>query len=42
MIELRSMLPQDLVQSIVSAAGTDVVFGDTDPLEYFDFFRDDS
>jgi 23S rRNA pseudouridine1911/1915/1917 synthase len=42
MIELRSLLPPDLVQSIVSAAGPDVVFGDTDPLEYFDFFRDDS
>ena len=42
MIELRSMLPPDLVQSIISAAGPDVVFGDTDPLEYFDFFRDDS
>jgi len=42
MVELRSMLPPDLVQSVVSAAGPDVVFGDTDPLEYFGFFRDDS
>jgi 23S rRNA pseudouridine1911/1915/1917 synthase len=42
MIELRSVLPPDLVQSVVSAAGPDVVFGDTDPLEYFGFFRDDS
>ena len=42
MVELRSALPPDLVLSIVSAAGPDVAFLDTDPLEYFDFFRDDS
>jgi 23S rRNA pseudouridine1911/1915/1917 synthase len=41
MVELRSALPPDLVQSIVSAAGPDVEFADTDPLEYFGFFRDD-
>ena len=42
MVELRSKLPDDLVRSIESAAGPDVVFADTDPLEYFGFFRDDS
>ena len=41
MVELRSALPPDLVRSIVGAAGPDVAFADTDPLEYFDFFRDD-
>ena len=41
MVELRSALPPDLVRSIVSAAGPDVEFADTDPLEYFGFFRDD-
>jgi 23S rRNA pseudouridine1911/1915/1917 synthase len=50
MVDLRSELPSDLVRSIVSAAGPfaslegmpDVTFADTDPLEYFGFFRDDS
>ena len=42
MVELRSALPPDLVQSVVRAAGPDVAFGDTDPLEYFGFFRDDT
>ena len=42
LVELRSALPPDLVRSIVHAAGPDVAFEDTDPLEYFDFFRDDS
>ena len=42
MVELRSKLPEDLVRCIESAAGPDVAFADTDPLEYFGFFRDDS
>ena len=42
MVELRSALPPDLVQSVVRAAGPDIAFGDMDPLEYFGFFRDDS
>jgi 23S rRNA pseudouridine1911/1915/1917 synthase len=42
MVELRSALPPDLVRSMVSAAGPDVDFSDTDPLEYFGFFVDDS
>ena len=41
-IELRSVLPPDLVRSMTSAAGPDVAFAGTDPLEYFGFFRDDS
>ena len=48
-VDLRSALPRDLGQSIVSAAGPgaplegrpDVAWADTDPLEYFGFFRDD-
>ena len=42
MVELRSALPPELVRSVVSAAGPDIAFADTDPLEYFGFFRDDS
>ena len=42
MVELRSALPPDLVRCIGTAAGPDVAFADTDPLEYFGFFRDDS
>jgi len=41
-VELRSPLPSDLVHAISSAAGADGSFADTDPLEYFGFFRDDS
>ncbi len=41
MIELRSALPPDLVGATVAAAGPDASFRDTDPLEYFGFFRDD-
>ena len=41
-VELRSELPPDLVRSMVSASGPDVAFADTDPLEYFGFFRDDA
>jgi 23S rRNA pseudouridine1911/1915/1917 synthase len=41
MMDLRSALPLDLVRSVVSAAGPDVSFADSDPLEYFGFFGDD-
>ena len=41
LVDLRSALPADLVRSLVSAAGPDVAFADSDPLEYFGFFRDD-
>jgi 23S rRNA pseudouridine1911/1915/1917 synthase len=41
-VELRSSLPPELVQAVVSAAGADAAFADTDPLEYFGFFRDDT
>ena len=45
-IELRSPLPPDLVKSLRAAAASSVEdedsFADTDPLEYFGFFRDDS
>ena len=41
LMDLRSPLPPDLVRSLVSAAGPDVAFADSDPLEYFGFFRDD-
>jgi 23S rRNA pseudouridine1911/1915/1917 synthase len=40
-VELRSALPPDLVRAVVAAAGPDASFADTDPLEYFGFFRDD-
>ena len=40
-VELRSLLPDDLVRAVTSAAGPDASFADTDPLEYFGFFRDD-
>jgi hypothetical protein len=38
-IELRSPLPQDLRVTLQAVAGSDVAFGDTDPLEYFGFYR---
>jgi 23S rRNA pseudouridine1911/1915/1917 synthase len=41
-IDLRSSLPSDLHRALVSAAGPDSSFADTDPLEYFGFFRDDA
>ncbi|MDB4916212.1 MAG: pseudouridine synthase, RluA family [Gemmatimonadetes bacterium] len=41
-VELKSLLPDDLRRSLASAAGEDAVLADTDPLEYFGFFRDDS
>ena len=41
-VELRSALPHDLVHALAAAAGPDVSFADTDPLEHFGFFRDAS
>jgi len=41
-VELRSPLPHDLVHALTAAAGADVSFADTDPLENFGFFRDAS
>jgi hypothetical protein len=41
-IDLRSPLPSDLHRALESAAGPDSSFADTDPLEYFGFFRDDA
>jgi 23S rRNA pseudouridine1911/1915/1917 synthase len=40
-VELKSVLPPDLVRALTSAAGPDSSFADADPLEYFGFFRDD-
>jgi 23S rRNA pseudouridine1911/1915/1917 synthase len=43
MVELKSPLPADLATSLRTAAGPDsTLFTNTDPLEYFGFFRDDS
>ncbi|HEX9484834.1 MAG TPA: RluA family pseudouridine synthase, partial [Gemmatimonadaceae bacterium] len=41
-VELRSPLPEDLRRALESAAGSDVSFADTEPLEYLGFFRDDA
>ena len=38
-VELRSPLPVDLRVTLQAVAGGDVVFGDTDPLDYFGFYR---
>ena len=40
-MELRSLLPPELVTALRSAAGTDSTFVAPDPLEYFGFFADD-
>ena len=40
-VELRSLLPPELVTALASAAGPDASFTDTDPLEHFGFFTDD-
>jgi 23S rRNA pseudouridine1911/1915/1917 synthase len=40
-VELRSLLPPELVTALASAAGPDASFKGTDPLEYFGFFSDD-
>lgn len=38
-IDLRSPLPEELHRAIVAAAGPDVPIADSDPLEYFGFYR---
>ena len=40
-VELRSSLPPDLETALASAAGPDVSFTGSDPLEYFGFYADD-
>jgi 23S rRNA pseudouridine1911/1915/1917 synthase len=40
-VELRSLLPPELVTALASAAGPEVSFTGTDPLEYFGFYSDD-
>ena len=40
-VELRSLLPPELVMALASAAGPEPSFTGTDPLEYFGFFSDD-
>jgi hypothetical protein len=35
------LLPPELVTALASAAGPEVAFTGTDPLEYFGFFSDD-
>ena len=40
-MELRSLLPTELVTALRSAAGTDSTLVAPDPLEYFGFFADD-
>jgi 23S rRNA pseudouridine1911/1915/1917 synthase len=41
-IDLRSPLPDDLHHALGVAAGPDVRIADTDPLNFFGFYRDDS
>jgi 23S rRNA pseudouridine1911/1915/1917 synthase len=41
-IDLRSPLPEELHRSLAAVAGPDVPLTQTDPLQYFDFYRDDS
>ncbi|HEY9228193.1 MAG TPA: RluA family pseudouridine synthase [Gemmatimonadaceae bacterium] len=41
-IDLRSPLPEDLHRALVVAAGPDVPLADTDPLEFFGFYRVDT
>jgi 23S rRNA pseudouridine1911/1915/1917 synthase len=41
-IDIRSPLPAELHQAIVTASGPDLSFVDTDPLEYFGFYRPDT
>jgi 23S rRNA pseudouridine1911/1915/1917 synthase len=40
-VELRSLLPPELVTALASAAGPDASLMGIDPLEYFGFFSDD-
>lgn len=41
-IDLRSPLPPELHRALVAAAGPDVPLADTNPLEFFGFYRVDS
>ncbi|MGE5098708.1 MAG: RluA family pseudouridine synthase [Deltaproteobacteria bacterium] len=41
-IDLRSPLPEELHQALVVVAGPDVSIADTNPLEFFDFYRVDT
>jgi 23S rRNA pseudouridine1911/1915/1917 synthase len=41
-IDLRSPLPEDLHRAIVAAAGPDVSIAETNPLDFFGFYRVDS
>jgi len=41
-VELRSPLPQDLIQALVAVAGAGHLPPDIDPLEHFGFYRDSS
>ena len=41
-MELRSPLPQDLMQALVAVAGAEHALPDLDPLEHFGFYRDPS
>jgi 23S rRNA pseudouridine1911/1915/1917 synthase len=40
-IDLRSPLPEDLHRTLVAAAGPDVPIADTNPLDFFGFYRVD-
>jgi 23S rRNA pseudouridine1911/1915/1917 synthase len=42
MVDVRSPLPGELHHAIVAVAGPDLSLVDTDPLEYFGFYRADS
>ena len=41
-IDVRSPLPAELHKAIATASGPDLSFVDTDPLEYFGFYRPDT
>jgi 23S rRNA pseudouridine1911/1915/1917 synthase len=41
-IDLRSPLPEELHRALVLVAGPDVSIADTNPLEFFDFYRVDT
>ena len=41
-IDLRAPLPEELHRAIVLVAGPDVSIADTNPLEFFGFYRVDT
>jgi 23S rRNA pseudouridine1911/1915/1917 synthase len=41
MLDLRSPLPEELHRALVAAAGPDVSIADTNPLDFFGFYRTD-